>query len=183
MLSAHSQILLSAQVQHLVSYERVSNTPMRTDLLQSFQVFTEFVVERIGKELCVFSIHNILLSVEEPFRDFILCRILNNCDNTFKFFSSKLSSTKALGCIAETVIPFVKVNIGLFDDDVRVSSSHTLDSGQSKHDLLFSINISVEKTENVLESVLIWDNKSHGCRGELFELNKKVTPVYVVCKG
>jgi hypothetical protein len=68
------------------------------------------------------------------------------------------------------VIPFVEVNICLFDDDVGVSSSHTLDSGQGKHDLLFSINIGVEKTENVLESVLIRDNESHGCSGELFEI-------------
>jgi hypothetical protein len=71
------------------------------------------------------------------------------------------------------MLPFVEVNISLFDDDVGVSSSHTLDSGQRKHDLLFSINIGIEKTENMLESVLIWDNKSHGCSGELFEFELK----------
>ena len=72
----------------------MSNTPVSTDLLQSFQVFTKFVVKCVGKELSILSIHNILLSVEEPFGDFVLSGILDDCDDTFEFFGREFSSSK-----------------------------------------------------------------------------------------
>jgi hypothetical protein len=63
-----------------------------------------------------------------------------------------------------SVIPLVEVHISLLDDNVGVSSADTLDSGQSKHDLFLSINVGVEKTQDVLKSILIGNHKSHGCR-------------------
>jgi len=65
----------------------MSDTPVRTDFLQSFQIFSKFVVECVREELRVFSVNDVLLSIEEPFGDFILSRILDDGDNTFEFFS------------------------------------------------------------------------------------------------
>ena len=72
----------------------MSNTPVSTNLLKSLQIFTKFIVECVGKELSVLSVYNILLSVEEPFWNFILCRILNDGDDSLQFFGSKLSSSR-----------------------------------------------------------------------------------------
>jgi hypothetical protein len=49
----------------------------------------------------------------------------------------------------------------LLDHNVGVSSSDTFDFGQCEHDLLFSVNVGVEETKNVLECILIGDYKSH----------------------
>ena len=46
--------------------------------------------------------------------------------------------------------PLIQVNVGLFADNVGVSSSNTLDLGQGVHDLALSINVGVQQTENVL---------------------------------
>ena len=72
----------------------MSNTPMRTNFLQSFQIFSKFVVKGISEKLRVISIYNIPLSIEEPFRDFILSWVLKDCDNTLEFFGRKFTGTK-----------------------------------------------------------------------------------------
>jgi hypothetical protein len=68
--------------------------------------------------------------------------VLNDCDNSLEFFGGEV--TGALG----------KIDIGLLADQVGVSATDTLDLGQGVHDLLFSIDIGVQQTNNVLEAVL-----------------------------
>lgn len=51
------------------------------------------------------------------------------------------------------VVPFLEVDLSLFTDDVRESSSKTLDGGHGVHDVLFAINVSVQHTQNVLKVV------------------------------
>ena len=46
--------------------------------------------------------------------------------------------------------PFVEIDIGLFADQVGISSSNTFDLGQSEHDFTRALDIGVEETENVL---------------------------------
>lgn len=46
--------------------------------------------------------------------------------------------------------PLVEVHIGLFADNVGVSTTNTLDLGQGVHDFTLSVNIGVEQTQNVL---------------------------------
>jgi hypothetical protein len=75
--------------------------------------------------------------------------------------SPALKCQDILGCWE--MIPLVEVDVGFLDDDVGVSSAYTLDSGQSEHDFLLSIDVGVEKTEDVLEGILIGNHKSHGC--------------------
>jgi hypothetical protein len=45
----------------------------------------------------------------------------------------------------------------LLDDNIGISSSDTLNLGQGKHNLVLSIDICIEKTQNVLERILVWD--------------------------
>ena len=50
-------------------------------------------------------------------------------------------------------LPFLEVNLSLFANDVRESSSKTLDGGHSIHDVLLAINVSVQHTQNMLKVV------------------------------
>ena len=71
----------------------MSHTPVSTDFLQSLQIFSKLIIESVGKELRILSIDNIPLSVEEPFRDFILSGVLKDGNNTLEFFRSKFTSS------------------------------------------------------------------------------------------
>jgi len=78
------------------TYKRMPHTSVSSNLLQSFQIFSEFVVKSIGKKLRILSIHNITLSVEEPLRNLVLRGILKDSNNTFEFFSGQLSGSITL---------------------------------------------------------------------------------------
>ena len=54
---------------------------MSPDLLQSLQIFTEFVVQAVGEDLAVFAITLILLSVQEPIWDLVLTWVADDGDN------------------------------------------------------------------------------------------------------
>jgi len=122
---------------------RVSDTTVRTDALQPLEVLAELALELVGKELAVLAVNDILLPVEEPRRDLVLRRVLEDGDNSLELIRVELSG--ALG----------KVDIGLLAHDVRVSPSDTLDLGQSVHDLALSIDVGVQQTENVLERLVL----------------------------
>ena len=50
-------------------------------------------------------------------------------------------------------IPFVKINIGFLTDQVGIPTTNTLNLSQGVHDFAFAINVSVQKTKNVLYEV------------------------------
>lgn len=52
-------------------------------------------------------------------------------------------------------IPLVEVYIGLLANQVGIPTPHTLDLGQGVHDLLFAIDVGVEKSEDELEVRLL----------------------------
>jgi len=70
----------------------MSDTSVSTDFLQSFQVLSEFVIESVGEELGVFPVDNVLLSVEEPFWDFVLSGVLDDGDDSLEFFGGEFTS-------------------------------------------------------------------------------------------
>lgn len=74
----------------------MSETSVSTDFLESLQILTELVVEGVGKNLRVLSVHNITLAIEEPSGDLILGRILDDSDDTLKLFGRKFTSTKGI---------------------------------------------------------------------------------------
>jgi hypothetical protein len=65
---------------------------MATNLFQTFQIFTDLGVYSVGENLGILSIDDVLLSVQEPRRDFELCRILYDGDNALKFVRIEFSS-------------------------------------------------------------------------------------------
>lgn len=70
------------------------------------------------------------------------------------------------------VVPLVQIDIGLLADQVGVSAADTLDLGQGVHNLLLSVDIGVEKTEN-LPIVSILSNPS---RRDRFRCKMSVRP-------
>lgn len=48
-------------------------------------------------------------------------------------------------------LPLGQINIGLFADQVRVSSTDTLDSGEGVHNFLLAIDVGVEETQDELD--------------------------------
>ena len=80
----------------------VTETTVRPDLLQPLKVVTDLRVHSVGKDLRVLAIDDILLPVEEPSWNFILCRILNDCNNSLQLVRVKVTSTeKELLALAE----------------------------------------------------------------------------------
>ena len=71
----------------------VSQTTVSPDLLQPLEIFTEFAVHVVGQHLAVLSVHDVALSVEEPGRDLVLCRILDNSDDALEFLGGEFTST------------------------------------------------------------------------------------------
>lgn len=55
----------------------------------------------------------------------------------------------------KTRVPLVQIDIGLLADQVGVSATDTLDLGQGVHNLLLSINVGVQKTENLDETMTV----------------------------
>jgi hypothetical protein len=171
----------------------VTKTTVRSDLLQTFQIFTELAVDTVRDDLGILAIGDIALSVKEPSWYLVLSGILNDGDNTFEFFGSDFTGTvidmlsvmilffpftgeisshfaplalleispiclsfrykmtlichiveilRTLGVIS--YIPLVQIDIGLLADQVGVTTSDTLNTGQSVHNLLFAIDVGVQ---------------------------------------
>ncbi|YCL18901.1 hypothetical protein KP2612_002165 [Komagataella phaffii] len=124
----------------------MTDTSMSPDLLQSFNIITVFGLQTVGKSVIVLTINSVSLSVEEPGRNLILSWVLHNGDDPLQFFLSQLTST------------LVQINISFLTNQVRVSTTHTTNGGQSVHDLDSTINIGVQQTQNMLETISLLNN-------------------------
>jgi hypothetical protein len=71
----------------------VTQTSVSTNLLQTFQVLTELVVQTVGQGVSVFAVLVVLLSVEEPVGDLVLGGVLHDGDDAFEFIVGELTST------------------------------------------------------------------------------------------
>jgi hypothetical protein len=91
----------------------------------------------------------VLFPVQKPVWDLELSWIPHNHHKILKLCSTQLSST------------FTHVYVCLLANKVRKSSPHSLDGGQGKHDLLSSINIGIEHTQNMLK-ILICNERHSG---------------------
>jgi hypothetical protein len=121
----------------------VTETTMSTDLLQALKILTHLVVKTVGQNLRVLAINNVLLSVKEPVGDLVLAGVLKDGDDTLQFFVGQLAGS------------LVEIDIGLLAGNVGITTTNTLDGSQSNHNLVLSVNVSVEKTKNVLELILV----------------------------
>jgi hypothetical protein len=135
----------------------VSETTVSADLLEALEILTELGVDTVGEDVGVLAIDDIALSVDEPGRDLVLGGVLEDGDDSLELFGGELTSA------------LVQIDISLLADQVRVSATDTLDLGQGVHDLLLSVNIGVEETENELEVRLLSRHERHD--GQLAELD------------
>ena len=71
----------------------VPQTTVSADLLQPLEVLTELAVDAVGQDLSVLAVHNVALTVEEPGRDFVLGRVLDDGDDALEFFRGELAGT------------------------------------------------------------------------------------------
>lgn len=67
---------------------------MGTNLFETLQIITELGVNTVGKNLRVLAVNNVLLPVKEPGRDFELCGVLDNGNETLEFIRVEVTSTK-----------------------------------------------------------------------------------------
>ena len=61
----------------------VTQATMSPNLLEAFQIFPKFVLKLIGQNLGILAVTMILLSVQEPIRNFVLSWVLHYGDNPF----------------------------------------------------------------------------------------------------
>jgi hypothetical protein len=89
--------------------------------------------------------------------------VLDDGDDSLELFGGEFTSTiieLLVSCSSSILgfgddLPLVEVDIGLLADQVGVAATNTLYLGQGVHDLLLSLDIGVEETENKLEVRLL----------------------------
>ncbi len=69
----------------------VTETTVSADLLEALEILTELGVNTVGENLRVLAVDNVALSVEEPGRDLVLGRVLDDGDDTLELFGRKLT--------------------------------------------------------------------------------------------
>ena len=70
----------------------VTETTVRTDLLEALQVVTELRVDTVGKNLRGLAVNNVPLPVQEPHRDLELRGVLDDGNETLELIRVKLAS-------------------------------------------------------------------------------------------
>merc|ERR1719225_1171477 len=112
---------------------------MSTDLLQTFQILTEFVIQKVSHYLVGLAVLDILLPIQEPVGNLVLAWILHNGDDFLDLLLTELTSA------------FIKINVSLLEDKVGITTTNTLDGGDGEHDVPLTINAGVHNTQNVLK--------------------------------
>jgi len=121
----------------------VTETTVRADTLEALEVLTELVVETVGEDLGSLSVLGVLLSVQEPGGDLVVHGVLQDLNNLVDLLSAQLSSTAT------------EVNLGLAASEGRQTTSNSTNGGEGNSNLLATINVRVEDTNNVLEGRLL----------------------------
>ena len=117
----------------------VTQTTMRTDLLQTLNIITQLSIEVLREYLTVLSGLEVLLTIEEPHRDLELLGGLDDCNKLLDLIGSEFSGA------------FVHIDFGLLADQIGETATDTLDLGNGKNYITLSLYVGVENTQNVLE--------------------------------
>lgn len=77
---------------------------MRPDLLQAFQIITEFGVNAVRQDLRIFAIDDILLPVQEPEGNLELRRVLHDVYDSLQLIRVEFTGTESysamvFGCV------------------------------------------------------------------------------------
>ena len=69
----------------------VTETTVGPNLLQPLEILTKLAVETVGHNLVVLSVDDVALSVQEPRRDLVLGRVLEDGDDTLELFGGEFT--------------------------------------------------------------------------------------------
>jgi hypothetical protein len=120
----------------------VSDTLVASDLVQSFNVFSQLCFKNVGCDLQVLAFLVILLSVQKPSRYAVSFRVGDNVGDTITLGFSQLTGSEP-GVDSED-----------FADEESKSSSDTFDFIESVWDCAFPVDVGVENTVDMLEGVV-----------------------------
>lgn len=71
----------------------VSQTSMRPNLLQPFQILTKLAVHAVCQDLRILAVDNVALAVEEPGGDLVLGGVLDDGYDALEFFGCEFAGT------------------------------------------------------------------------------------------
>lgn len=69
----------------------VPQAAVRADLLEALEVLAQLRVDAVGEDLLVLARHDVALPVEEPGRDLVLRRVLDDGDDALEFFGGEFA--------------------------------------------------------------------------------------------
>ena len=126
----------------------MSDTLVTSDLIKSFDVFSELGFEDVGSDLEVLSFLVVFLSVEEPSWDTVSFGVVDDVGDTVALGFSQLSGSESW------------VDSEDFTDQEAVSPSDTLDFVKSVRNGSLTIDVGVKNTMNVLEvTICVFNNQ------------------------
>ena len=115
---------------------------MLLGLSHSLEIHSHFGIELIGNKLGVCSCSWVSLSVEEPLWNVVVSWSGKNVIDGLNFIISDLASS------------LINVDLGDLEDQESKSSTDTSDLSETEGHLLFTVQVGVQDTKNVLE--VIW---------------------------
>ena len=119
----------------------VSDTLVASDLVQSFDVFSQFGLKDVGGDLKIFTFFVISLSVQKPSGNSVSFGIVNDVGNTVALSFSEFTSSDC------------GIDSQNFANEESESSSDTFNFIKGIRNGSLAINIGVEDTMNMLEVV------------------------------
>lgn len=138
----------------------MSQSSVASDLLHSFQIFSELGVDSVGEELGPVAVADVSLSVQEPLRNVVVYRAvrggarlpvgLAKISLTFSM-SASFSSPALQTHMRKAGVPLVEVDLGDLEHEVGESSTDTLDGVEGEHGLAFTVDVCVLDSQNVSE--------------------------------
>ena len=117
----------------------MADTAVGADLLEALHILTILVIEGVGEELGVLSVLAVLLTIEEPIGNLVLAGVLHDGNDAFHISSIHFTGTLA------------HINFSLATDQTCVTASATFNGSERELNLLLTVNVGVENTQNVLE--------------------------------
>ena len=81
----------------------MSQTSVRSNLLESLQIISQLLVDGIGKCVGVFAVYHVFLPVQEPVGDFELSGVLHDRDDTFEFIGIEFASTASGSSVSKSI--------------------------------------------------------------------------------
>lgn len=140
---------------------RVTETTVDAHLLHALKVLAHLVVQVVGEEVRILAVLDVLLTIEEPVGNLVFARVLHDGDYALQVGLVNLTGTtgphQSLPYAEGEGVPLGNVNLSLAADKVGVATATTGNGRQGIDDLLATINVGVEDTENVLKASLLRD--------------------------